>query len=195
MKALKTILGAVYVILILLLLLTNRNCQGYGSQNGGSGAGNGIEEIQPGQGTLPGAQPEPNDTTGMVRQARETGNSGNLKVTLLWSFQGDIDLHITQPNGVTICHSKAKDPDTGGFLDVDNLAGGENSAENIYWENPEKGKYKVKLVYYQASKKTKIAESGICTVVVFQEGKSPQTYEVPMNNVKDQKNVVNVIIE
>ena len=34
-----------------------------------------------------------------VSQAMTVGESGQLKITLLWDFPGDIDLHVEQPNG------------------------------------------------------------------------------------------------
>ena len=135
------------------------------------------------------------DTASVAEKAKHIGQSGNLKITLLWNFQGDIDLHVTQPNGRTIYYEESKDTSTGGFLDVDNRNGGNGSAENMYWENPPKGEYQVKLVYYKESLATRIAESGICSVVVFQQGKSPQTYQVEMNYVNETKNVVTIKIQ
>ena len=176
MKQLKIILGVIYPILIVLLLLSN--CRGCNDNN----------ESQR-------RTDEPIDTARVVEQAQQTGQSGNLKITLLWNFQGDIDLHVTQPNGKTIFFDDAKDTSTGGFLDVDNVNGGRGSAENVFWENPPKGEYQVKLVYYQESRSSGVAESGICSVVIFQQGKSPQTYQIEMNNVEETKNVVTLIIQ
>ncbi len=186
MNSLKIILGLVYPILIILLLLSN--CKGCRS-NEGERDRNTEEPVDTSTDIR-----EPIDTAGIVRHARETGHSGNLKITLLWDFQGDIDLHVTQPNGRTINFENMEDSSTGGTLDVDNKRGGNGSAENIYWENPPRGEYFVFLNYYQASTSTDIAESGICTVVVFQEGKPEQTYRVEMRNVKDTKDVVTVNI-
>ena len=178
MKQLKTILGAVYPILIILLLLSN--CRG-GRKTGAAG----------GDGTVG----EPMDSARAVRTAEETGNSGNLKITLLWDFQGDIDLLVVQPNGKTISFQDKTDASTGGALDVDNLKGGHGSAENMVWENPPEGAYYVSLNYYQPSVESKLAESGVCTVVVMQQGKSPQTYQVEMNRVKETKDVVTINIQ
>ena len=186
MKQLKTILGVVYPILIILLLLSN--CKGCKHNDDSQ---RGIEE--PVDASRIGR--DPIDSTCVVEQAQHTGQSGNLKITLLWNFQGDIDLHVTQPNGKTIYYKESKDTATGGFLDVDNRNGGNGSAENIFWENPPKGNYHVKIVYYKESQTTGIAESGTCSVVIFQKGKSPQTYQVEMNNVDDTKNVVTVNIQ
>ena len=184
MKQLKTILGIIYPIIIMLLLLSNcRGCKHNSSQGG-------AEELVD---TSKVARNR-TDTAGVTEKAKQIGHSGNLKITLLWNFQGDIDLHVTQPNGKTIYYQKSKDTSTGGFLDVDNRNGGDGSAENIYWENPPKGEYQVKLVYYSASQITNIAGYGICSVVVFQQGKSPQTYQVEMNHVNETKNIVTVNI-
>ena len=185
MKQLKTILGFVYPFLIILLLLSNcRGCKQNISQRRGDYPVDSIRTAR-----------EPVDSVSVVEQAQNTGQTGNLKITLLWNFQGDIDLHVTQPNGKTIYYKNAKDTSTGGSLEVENRKGGWGSAENIFWEIPPKGKYRVKLVYYKESQSTGIAESGTCSVVVFQQGKSPKTYNVVMNSVKETKNVVTINIQ
>ena len=125
-----------------------------------------------------------------IRRARETGNSGDLKITLLWDFPGDIDLHVKQPNGKTINYRKTKDRSTGGFLDVDNRRGGNGSAENIYWEHPISGEYQVSLEYYQPSEGIGVIGAGDCTVVVFQKGREPQSFVVRMSTVKEKRNIV-----
>lgn len=173
MKQLKIILGIVYPILIILLLLLYSNrCSRWGDE---------TEDYV--------------DPATLVEQAQQTGQSGNLKITLLWNFQGDIDLHVTQPNGKTIYYDDSKDTSTGGFLDIDNRNGGNGAAENIFWENPPKGEYHVNLVYYQGSQSTGLAESGTCSVVIFQQGKSPQTYQIEMNHVEEVKDVVTLNIQ
>lgn len=178
MKTLKFILGSIYPILIILLLLAN------------------IKACQKNEPILRPEQPvvEPVDTTNVVRQAEQTGKSGNLKVTLLWNFEGDIDLHVLQPNGKEIYYDRKTDESTGGALDVDNQDGGNGSAENIYWEEPPKGEYTVSLVYYKESKSTGVAGSGTCKIVVFQEGKEPETYTSNLSRVKESKNVVKIRI-
>ena len=186
MRALNFILAIIYPILIILLLLSNKSCQDSNTaeQQNQESVSEQQEETQ-----------TPVDTANVVRRAQKTGKSGNLKVTLLWAFEGDIDLHVKQPNGREIYYKKKKDSSSGGFLDVDNVNGGINSAENIYWENPQKGVYDITLHYYQPSRRTKRAESGICTVVVFQDGKSPQKYEVEMTTVKEKKSVAKIVLQ
>ena len=185
MKFLKTILVSVYVILIILLILTNLN------RCGSKRIEENIQEQE-----LPTKQrdSQPVDTAKIIKQAEKTGKSGNLKVTLMWNFPGDIDLHAKQPNGKEIFYDKNVDRTTGGFLDVDNKEGGSGAAENIYWENPPKGRYDISLVYYQPAEKSKIAGAGTCMVVVFKQGQSPQTFEVEMSNVKEQKHVTYIEI-
>lgn len=176
MRTQKTILITLYPILIILLLLAN--IKGCTNEN--------TAEI-----SNPIA--EPTDSS-LVRQAERTGNIGELKVTLLWNFQGDIDLHVAQPNGKEIFFDNRRDRLTGGYLDVDNRDGGRGSAENIYWERAKPGKYQVSVEYYGPSKTTDVAESGVCSVVVFQSGKEPHTYNVNMTTVKDKKVITDVIV-
>ena len=178
MKVLKTILIIIYPILVILLLLPNlKSC----NESRTNDLGDKIEE--------------PINTAEVVKHAEMIGQSGILKVTLLWNFQGDIDLHVKQPNGKEIYYNEKEDANTGGFLDVDNVNGGNGSAENIYWKNPPKGDYDVSLVYYQASCLTNLANKGTCSVVIFQQGKSPQTYTVPMKSIKEEIKVTTIKIQ
>lgn len=176
MKTLKTILYILYPVLILLLLLSN--IKGCSSDK-----------------TTDSREPvaEPADTS-IVRQAERTGNIGELKVTLLWNFQGDIDLHVVQPNGKEIFFDNRRDRTTGGYLDVDNRDGGRGSAENIYWERAKPGNYQVSIEYYGPSKTTDVAEKGVCSVVVFQSGEEPKMYNVEMTTVKEKKVITDVIV-
>lgn len=109
MKGLKIILGIIYPILIILLLLSNcnRDKAGEGQENTEEDART-VKEEQVDTDT---AQV---DTAQAVREARNTGQTGNLKVTLLWDFYGDIDLHVMQPNGIVINFSNPQDAATGG---------------------------------------------------------------------------------
>ena len=178
MKTLKTVLFSTYALLAILLLI-NYNT-------------NKTEASTRSSDTL---TEEPVDTADVVRTAEKVGNNGALKVTLLWNFEGDIDLHVKQPNNKKIYYDHKNDASTGGALDVDNQNGGNGSAENIYWAKPPKGEYTIQLVYYQWSKSTGVVGSGICKVVVFQEGKAPQTYTTEMSEVKEKKNIVKIKIQ
>jgi len=136
-----------------------------------------------------------NESNDAVEQADEVGNTGDLKITLMWDFQGDIDLHVLEPNRNEIYYHNPKDNSTGGYLDVDNINGGNGSAENVYWTNPPRGKYVVALFYYQPSRSSGIAGSGYCTVVIQQKGKPAKTYSVAMSSVKEKKIVTTVMVE
>ncbi len=182
MKVLKTILGIIYLVLIILLLLSN--CRG--CEHRDSAITEPVDTLV--------TEPEPADTASLVERAKRTGRTGDLKVTLLWNFYADIDLHVKQPNGNVIFYKMLKDEETGGFLDADNKIGGNGSAENIFWENPPKGEYEVSLVYYQHSSNPSEPKAGICSVIVFQAGKEPQTYQVEMSMVGEEKKVVTINI-
>lgn len=171
-------LAAIYPILALLLILSNLDACGSRT------------DPEP----LPEPVPVAESEEELVRRAEQTGNAGALKVTLLWDFEGDIDLHVRQPNYVEIYWESKVDSSTGGFLDVDDKSGGRGSAENIYWENPPKGKYLVYLHYYGRSDITGIAQAGTCTVVVFQEGKEEKSYRVRLSSLKEIKNVVEITV-
>lgn len=191
MKILKSILYSIYPILILLLLLSNlKGC----NQSNPKTVSERMDSTRTVE-TPERESPTPGDSTSIVKQAERTGQSGNLKVTLMWNFYGDIDLHVKQPNGREIYYDKAKDNSTGGYLDIDNRNGGNGSAENIFWENPPKGVYDVSLTYYQESQYNGKVENGLCSVVVFQAGKVPQTYQVEMATLKETKQVVSIEIK
>lgn len=127
-----------------------------------------------------------------VSHANDVGNSGELKITLLWDFPGDIDLHVFQPNGKEIFYRRSSDSQTTGSLDVDNTRGGYGSAENIYWSNPIPGDYKVSLVYFQKSTSTGEIGSGVCRVVVFQKDVAPKTYNIDMSAVGQERYVTTI---
>lgn len=191
MKSLKTILGLIYPILIILLLLNN--CNGCSREETSSPPPL-MDSIQ----TPP--VPESDDVeidttaTEVVRQAESIGSTGALKVTLLWNFHADIDLHVKQPNGKVIYHREKKDTSTGGYLDVDNREGGNGAAENIFWNEPPTGQYMVALNYFGKSESGK-SETGTCTIVVFQEGSEPVAYNVNMSTLNEFKNIVLINIE
>lgn len=80
----------------------------------------------------------------------DIGGDGDIKITLLWDFMGDVDLHVDQPDGRELSFMDMDLSDSGGgVLDVDDREGGPRSAENAYWPNPAEGHYKVRVVYYR----------------------------------------------
>lgn len=127
-----------------------------------------------------------------IGRARTIGQDGNLKITLLWDFPGDIDLHVLQPNGREIYYDKPQDIISKGYLDVDNQRGGHGSAENIYWQVPPSGHYKVGLVFYKKSLSAR--NGGPCTVVVKRKINGEEkidTYTINMT-VENRLNVISV---
>ena len=80
--------------------------------------------------------------------------TGDVKVTLAFDQDNDLDLHVIEPNGTRISYS-APQSATGGELDLDSNAGcvidGTN-IENIFWPpgDAPAGEYVVEVQYYEA---------------------------------------------
>lgn len=194
MNRLKIFLIAVYGILIALLLLL-RGCENKGINIS-------EESVKP---VSPISDSALADNTTVAeeipvteklrKEASSTGASGDLKVTLLWDFEGDIDVHVLQPNGTEINYMRKADNSTGGSLDVDNKEGGVGSAENIYWNHPAKGTYRITLNYYQPSERSKVADKGDCRVVILRKGESTKSYRVSMTAVGETKQIATFNIE
>lgn len=180
MKNLKALLIAIYPLLIILLILSNLKTCNHNDENTGR--------------TIDSTTTNPRRTaTDVGRRAQRVGHSGNLKVTLLWDFPGDIDLHVKQPNGREIYYRHPEDSSTGGALDVDDQVGGAGAAENIYWQHPPQGTYDIALKYYQPSQGNGVAGQGQCTVVVFKNGQE-EVFTVNMNTVGESKRVATINI-
>lgn len=188
MNYLKAILYGTFVVLIMTLLLTNmRWCRPNPIPLSTI-----IEE--PIQQEEPVEEPQ-TDTLRGAEEARQIGGSGDLKITLLWDYYADMDLHVTQPNNQTIYYSSPRDNSTGGFLDVDDRTGGNNAAENIYWNNPPSGNYSVSLHYYgRGTNGGNSTQSGVCKIYIFWKGQLIQAHSVPMSQVGDKKLVTNISI-
>lgn len=152
-----------YVLLIALLMLGN--CHGWDN-------------------SATGAQPASDRTA--EEAAEQIGNDGDIKITLLWDFPGDVDLHVTQPNGVELWYQNMRDNSTGGELDVDNRRGGRGSAENIYWRNPPAGRYNVDVVMYSINS---AAPQGGPVKVVIKVNDRVQTYDVRLSYERQRVNV------
>jgi hypothetical protein len=82
------------------------------------------------------------DTLGLIDRpvgsdgASETDTgTGDVKVTLEWASDADIDLAVTEPDGTTISYLAVGPTATGGQLDVDANRECENTGgvENIFW--------------------------------------------------------------
>lgn len=160
MKALRIILILVYLLLIGALLLLSK-CQ--------------KPEYDD--------EEEDEEEEEDIRRADEWGD-GKLKVTLLWDFYGDLDLHVTEPSGFELGwiedeedggHLESESP-SGGTLDHDDREGGPEAGENIFWENPPRGEYKIEVVYF--SKRDEGPENPQVKVIVQKEGSRPKTFKV-----------------
>lgn len=87
-----------------------------------------------------------------VPDASEIGVDGVIKVTLQWNYSSDIDLHAKEPGGNHIYFgNRGHEGGTGGWLDMDNIPGGPGSAENMNWQSPAPGHYKIWVNYYSGN--------------------------------------------
>lgn len=190
MKFLKSTVISVYIILILLLLLSFMRCERCSSpktsQETPQEKIDDIEEVAENDTIPPTSENEE-----IEERAESVGQRGQFKVTLLWDFKADIDLHIIEPNNFHIYFAQKVDSETGGTLDVDNRTGGKGAAENIFWENPPKGEYDISVKYY--AKHGNIVETGPCTVVIF-KGDEVSSYTIDMNYVGQHTDVAKIII-
>lgn len=186
MKPLKIFLGLIYIILLLLLLLLGlKTCRNNNIEPPR------IEEPQEVQDSVPEV---PVDTASLIREAEEVDSNGDLRITLMWDFLSDIDLHVIEPSGEEIFYDHLRSR-SGGRLNRDNLRGGEGAAENVYWENPPKGQYKVSVVYYKAN--TPVPAQGDCNIVVFKRGCEPEYHNVKVTTPDSSKKIIvtDVVIE
>lgn len=176
MKFLRIFLAAVYAVLILLILLLASTCR----HNPVPEPENEIED----EDTVA-VEVEPADTTDIGR-AEDVGGHGRLKITLLWDFPGDIDLHVMEPNHNEIFFDSKIDQATGGELDYDDQHGGRGAAENVTWSTPPAGDYQVALVYFKVQPAGSEPIPGKCRVLIFNGDHDPETYEVQLDGTLQQ---------
>lgn len=136
----------------------------------------------------------------IIDRARQTGQLGKLKVTLEWRDRTiDLDLHVIEPNGFEIYYMDLVDSRTGGELDIDWTPQKEECrnrpcAENVFWANPPRGEYVVKIVYY-ADEDVNQGPSTTCNVTVFKEGEDPQVFnDVQLSGPHDEVIVTRIRI-
>lgn len=117
---------------------------------------------------------------------------GALKATLTWNFYADVDLHAFEPDGDHIYYANSNSYDSGGYLDVDNRAGGNGATENIYWEEPEEGTYEFAVDYYGRSTYNGMSQSGVCQVNILYKGHG-KTFSIPLTE-NDEKSVTEITL-
>ena len=95
---------------------------------------------------VPPPEPQPTITLG----------TGDVQITLRWGpTTPDIDLHVTDPDGVHIWYSDKAPSNSAGRLDVDDKCGDTGVAsggpENIFWPSGQApiGTYRVSVIYYE----------------------------------------------
>ena len=75
--------------------------------------------------------------------------TGDVQVTLRWSSEADLDLHVFEPDGTEIYFGDPGPTRTGGQLDVDSNIGcvDDGSVENIFWPEGEMplGEYRIEV--------------------------------------------------
>lgn len=137
-------------------------------------------------------EPEPEPEPEPPVDEENIGGYGDLKIVLTWEFPGDIDVHVTQPNGTVINYMNKIDRRTGGNLDVDDLQGGSPgnpAAENVYWENPPQGRYSVMVKFY--SERSGGENGGPVKITVFNNGERTE-YPVTLRRVGQEVHVVDI---
>ena len=118
------------------------------------------------------------------RRNEAGGNIGAMSVSLAWNTTDDLDLFVTQPNGERI-YFKKKRSSTGGVLDIDRNA--ENSVltyspvENIYWDDPQSGNYKIEIWMHQ--RRVTRPNQSIPVSLLIQMGESRQHKNLRVNGV------------
>lgn len=145
--------------------------------------------------------PPDNSQQDIIDRARRTGQQGRLKVTLQWTNREiDLDLHVIEPNGFEIYFSQDTSRRTGGHLDIDWTPQKEECrnrpcAENIFWTNPPRGQYVVKIVYY-APEDVFRGPATTCNVTVFKDNEPPQVFQnVRLNGPHDEKIITRINIQ
>lgn len=80
-----------------------------------------------------------------VETCERVADDGVVRVTLSWTNQVDMDLHVTEPDGNEIFYGNPAAP-SGGRLDVDVQCRGSGGIENTMWDpgtQPQSGTYTV----------------------------------------------------
>ena len=178
---LKGLLVGAFILLIALLLLSKCHSCGHPRE---------IADVTPPDTDVVAPQPEP-EPEDSVFDANDYGGNGVLKVTLAWEFPGDIDLHVYEPGGNHIYFANRRNPDTTGWLDMDNLEGGrrgEPAVENVFWDNPPSGRYRVAVKYF--STRQGVEEGDV--LVVIQVNGEESRYNIHLDEQGEEVDVATV---
>lgn len=147
-NTLKAILAGVFILLITLLLLSR--C----SRCTGPEESPAQETVEPTPPDIIEVEPPLDDSIAeedIMPPADSIGVDGRIKVTMQWNWVGDMDLHAEQPDGAHIYFlNKHPNGRQSGELDLDNIPGGMGSAENINWQEPAAGQYRIYVKYFSA---------------------------------------------
>ena len=135
----------------------------------------------------------------VVREGREIGAEGNLKVTLLWTDETvDLDLHVLEvleSSTFEICYRDGQlvSPNTGGKLDVDWIPGNTQRSigENIFWQNPPRGQYRVWVECFNPES----APPTDCDVIVYRRNQEPKVFNLVINGYHDVQQVDTIVVE
>jgi len=107
------------------------------------------------------------------------GQIGKLNFRLIWDDNSDVDFRITDPKGHIIdSHSPNTQCPCGGKRDIDNTIGGIGSVENIFYDNPPTGQYKIEVQLHtkrEPSVNYKIIVESDCITKVFSGTLTTQT--------------------
>lgn len=113
-----------------------------------------VDTVVPEPEPEPQPAPEPEPEPEPVEVRTDEGQDGEIRVTIEWAWPGDVDLHVIEPSGNEISFRNMSNGRTGAQLDVDNRQGGtraNTAVENVFWSNPDQGRYQVFIVMYNMS--------------------------------------------
>ena len=76
--------------------------------------------------------------------------SGRLQVSLIWYSKIDLDLHVYEPSGSLINWLNTISNTTDGQLQLDSDQLATRKVENIYWNNPTSGHYRINVARWSS---------------------------------------------
>lgn len=138
-------------------------------------------------------EPEPPETPTEeeMNDRREAvgAQSGEITLSLFWDTIDDVDLHCITPSGAEIYYSNPRTD--GGVLDVDKNVGPPfvtDAVENIYFEEPGHGTYRVFVENYEE----RTADKDAHVTVRVQIGDKVDTYETVLTVDGQREDIVSI---